>query len=134
MIRLKRAYEPQASTDGRRVLVERLWPRGMTKAALAADAWAKDVAPSAGLRKWFGHRVERWPEFQRRYRRELDGKPDLWSAIANGSTDVTLLYSARDPLHNSAVALRAYLTRRPRKSAPRRAPASPRRRRVTRAR
>jgi uncharacterized protein YeaO (DUF488 family) len=135
VIRVKRAYEPQASSDGRRVLVERLWPRGVTKAALAADAWAKDVAPSTGLRKWFGHRVERWPEFQRRYRRELDGKPDVWSAIADGSRDVTLLYSAHDPLHNSAIVLRDYLARRTRrKSAPRRAAASARPRRATRAR
>ncbi|MDF2693571.1 MAG: hypothetical protein K0S65_1954, partial [Labilithrix sp.] len=72
MIRLKRTYDAPARTDGRRILVERLWPRGMTKAALDADEWAKEVAPSTELRRWFGHREDRWDEFQRRYRAELD--------------------------------------------------------------
>lgn len=71
MIQIKRTYDPPARGDGRRILVERLWPRGMTKERLAADAWLKEVAPSTKLRKWFDHRVERWAEFQRRYRREL---------------------------------------------------------------
>ena len=114
MIRIKRTYEPPARGDGRRVLVERLWPRGMKKAALAADAWMKDVAPSTELRKWFDHRVERWEEFQRRYRKELKANPGAWKPIldAEGRGTVTLLYSAHDTLHNGAVVLRDYLTER----------------------
>ena len=114
MIRIKRAYEPPARGDGRRVLVERLWPRGMRKEALAADAWMKDVAPSTELRKWFDHRVERWEEFQRRYRKELNENSGAWEPIldAEGHGTVTLLYSAHDTLHNGAVVLRDYLTAR----------------------
>lgn len=115
MIRIKRAYEPKTRGDGRRILVERLWPRGVKKTALGADAWAKDVAPSTPLRRWFGHRVERWPEFRRRYRRELDDNLEAMSAIPRGRGTVTLLYSARDPLHNSAVVLRDYLARQQRR-------------------
>src|SRR4029079_1748475 len=102
MIRIKRTYDPPARGDGRRILVERLWPRGMRKEALAADAWMKEVAPSPELRKWFYHRVERWEEFQRRYQNELDANPDGWKPIldASSSGTVTLLYSAHDTLHN----------------------------------
>lgn len=111
MIRIKRTYERSDREDGRRILVERLWPRGMKKEALAADAWLKDVAPSTSLRKWFGHRVERWQEFQRRYRAELSANRDAWSPILDASRRgvVTLLYSARDLEHNGAVVLREYL-------------------------
>ncbi len=114
MIRIKRTYEPRARGDGRRVLVERLWPRGMKKEALAADAWMKDVAPSTELRKWFDHRVERWEEFRRRYRKELNTNPGAWEPIldAAGRGTVTLLYSAHDTLHNGAVVLRDYLLER----------------------
>ncbi len=114
MIRLKRAYDPPARGDGRRILVERLWPRGVTKQALAADAWLKEVAPSTELRTWFGHRVERWEEFRRRYRAELDANPGAWEPIlaAVERGPVTLLYGARDTLHNSAVVLRDYLAER----------------------
>lgn len=114
MIQIKRTYEPPAPGDGRRILVERLWPRGMKKEALAADAWMKEVAPSTELRTWFAHRVERWAEFQRRYRSELDANPDGWQPIIDASSagTVTLLYSAHDPLHNSAVVLRDYLAER----------------------
>jgi uncharacterized protein YeaO (DUF488 family) len=110
MIRIKRTYEPAAPTDGHRFLVERLWPRGLKKEKLAAD-WVKDVAPSTGLRLWFGHRVDRWEEFQRRYRAELDGRPGVWRPLraAGRRGRVTLLYSARDVDHNSAVVLRDYL-------------------------
>jgi uncharacterized protein YeaO (DUF488 family) len=116
MIRIKRTYEPVAHGDGRRILVERLWPRGMRKEALAADAWLKDVAPSTPLRKWFGHRVERWDEFQRRYRKELSAHPESWSSILTASRrgPVTLLYSAHDLQHNGAVVLRQYLLERAR--------------------
>lgn len=122
MIRIKRAYEPSARSDGRRLLVERLWPRGMRKEALLLDAWVKDVAPSTELRKWFSHRVDRWTEFQRRYRRELSAHRDAWSPILEASRrgPVTLVYSAHDPEHNAAVVLRDYLTRRALKRAPRR--------------
>jgi uncharacterized protein YeaO (DUF488 family) len=111
MIRIKRTYDGPARGDGRRILVERLWPRGMKKDALDADAWLKDVAPTTELRKWFGHRVERWEEFCRRYRMELDARPDAWEPIlkANKRGNVTLLYSAHDVLHNGALVLRDYL-------------------------
>src|SRR4051812_41679456 len=79
MIRTKRVYDRTESGDGRRFLVERLWPRGMKKESLVADAWLKEVAPSSELRKWFDHRVERWPEFQRRYRDELEANPTAWA-------------------------------------------------------
>jgi uncharacterized protein YeaO (DUF488 family) len=111
MIRIKRTYDAPARGDGRRILVERLWPRGMKKDALDADAWLKDVAPSTELRKWFGHRVERWEEFRRRYRKELDARPDAWQPILDAEKrgNVTLLYSARDVAHNGALVLLDYL-------------------------
>lgn len=114
MIRIKRTYDAPARGDGRRILVERLWPRGMKKGALDADAWLKDVAPSTDLRKWFGHRVERWEEFRARYRKELDGNPAAWAPILEAAErgNVTLLYSARDALHNGARVLIDYLLER----------------------
>jgi uncharacterized protein YeaO (DUF488 family) len=114
MIRIKRAYERRARGDGRRILVERLWPRGIAKESLEAHAWMKDVAPSTELRKWFAHRVARWPEFRRRYIEELNAKSEMWTPILDASRRgaVTLLYSAHDTEHNSAVVLRDYLTRR----------------------
>lgn len=114
MIRVKRTYEPPSRGDGRRILVERLWPRGVKKEALAADAWTKDVAPSTALRKWFDHRVERWEEFRRRYREELDSNPGAWKPILEdaGRGTVTLLYSAHDTAHNGALVLCDYLTER----------------------
>ena len=78
---LKRAYDPPAASDGKRLLVERLWPRGIKKEALKADAWLRDVAPSTELRKWFSHDPEKWTEFQRRYRAELDKHPEAWQEI-----------------------------------------------------
>ena len=118
MIRIKRVYEPRARGDGRRILVERLWPRGMKKEALHLDAWLKDVAPSTALRKWFDHRVERWEEFQRRYRRELSRSRNVWLPILEASRrgTVTLLYSAHDPEHNGALVLREHLKKRARAS------------------
>jgi uncharacterized protein YeaO (DUF488 family) len=114
MIRIKRTYDSPAPGDGRRVLVERLWPRGMKKEALAADAWMKEVAPSTELRKWFDHREDRWEEFRRRYREELDANPGGWAPLldAGNSGAVTLLYSAHDTVHNGAVVLRDYLLER----------------------
>jgi uncharacterized protein YeaO (DUF488 family) len=78
MLRIRGTYAPPAHGDGRRILVERLWPRGMKKQAVAADAWMKEVAPSTQLRQWFGHQVERWGEFRRRYCEELDAHPEAW--------------------------------------------------------
>jgi uncharacterized protein YeaO (DUF488 family) len=109
---IKRVYEPRTRGDGRRFLVERLWPRGLKKEALHADAWLKDVAPSTELRQWFAHRVERWPAFQVRYKKELDGNPGAWAPLVEASRagPVTLLYSARDQQHNAAVVLGQYLS------------------------
>jgi len=116
VIRIKRAYDAPARGDGRRVLVERLWPRGMKKELLAADDWLQEVAPSTRLRKWFDHRVERWAEFRRRYRAELDANPSAWMPMLEHAARgrVTLLYSARDTVHNGAVALCEYLGERTR--------------------
>ena len=107
MLRLKRAYEPSSRSDGKRILVDRLWPRGLSRKDAAVDEWLKDVAPSAGLRKWFGHDPERWPEFRRRYRHELHAHDDLVRRIAALARRrrVTLVYSARDEVHNDAVVL-----------------------------
>jgi uncharacterized protein YeaO (DUF488 family) len=114
MLRIKRTYDPPERGDGQRILVERLWPRGMTKEALAAHAWMKEVAPSTKLRKWFDHRVERWEEFRRRYREELKAKRSTWEPILDAERrgKVTLLFSAHDVLHNGAVVLRDYLVER----------------------
>lgn len=111
MLKLKRAYDPVSAADGRRFLVERLWPRGVSKARLRLDAWLKDVGPSTELRKWFSHDPERWPQFRRRYFRELDSQPALWRPIVSAARrgTVTLVYSSHDEEHNNAVALRDYL-------------------------
>lgn len=113
-IRVKRTYDEPAPSDGRRVLVERLWPRGVKKEALVHDEWRKDVAPSTELRKWFAHRLERWDEFVARYRAELDANPAAWQPLLDDAKrgPLTLLYSARDEEHNSAIVLRAYLEER----------------------
>ena len=113
MIKLKRAYDAADSTDGTRFLVERLWPRGISKAALRVDAWLKAVAPSTALRKWFNHDADRWDEFRRRYVRELGAQPEVWRPIVTAARRgrVTLVYSSRDTTHNNAVALRAFLQR-----------------------
>lgn len=110
-IRIKRTYEAAEKADGRRVLVERLWPRGMTRQAVAADEWLKDVAPSAELRKWYAHQVERWPEFVERYRAELEAHPEAWAPLAKQAAQgpLTLLFAAHDTEHNSAVVLRDFL-------------------------
>ena len=111
MIRIKRAYEPAASSDGVRVLVERLWPRGISKERAALDFWTKNVAPSPELRRWFGHDPARWDEFRRRYWAELDAKPEAVEALRREieHKTATLVYSSRDTEHNAAVALREYL-------------------------
>lgn len=113
-IRVKRVYDPPRADDGARFLVERLWPRGMKREALALDGWLKDVAPSDELRRWFGHVPERWEEFRRRYFQELDGRPEAWKPLVDAARrgNVTLLFSARDERHNNAVALMDYLNDR----------------------
>jgi uncharacterized protein YeaO (DUF488 family) len=118
MITLKRVYDSVSRTDGVRFLVERLWPRGVAKADLRADAWLKEVAPSTELRKWFSHDQAKWNEFRRRYFRELDSRPEAWQPISSAAArgKVTLLYSSHDLKHNNAVALQAYLQRRSRRS------------------
>jgi uncharacterized protein YeaO (DUF488 family) len=111
MIRIKRVYEAVEKADGKRFLVERLWPRGMKKAALHMTGWMKEAAPSDALRRWHSHDPAKWEEFQRRYRTELDAKPEAWEPLlkAAGTDDVTLLFSAHDVEHSNAVALKAYL-------------------------
>jgi len=112
-IQLKRVYEPHSAQDGTRFLVERLWPRGVTKAALADAQWMRDAAPSAELRKWFNHDPQRWNEFRRRYFAELRRHKDVLSPILEAAHKgtVTLLYSSHDMEHNNAVALREFLER-----------------------
>jgi uncharacterized protein YeaO (DUF488 family) len=111
MIRIKRVYETAEPEDGTRILVDRLWPRGIEKKKLRLDSWYKDVAPSSQLRKWFGHAPAKWDEFRRRYFAELDSNPAAWSSLSElaRSSIVTLLYSAKDEGHNNAEALRDYL-------------------------
>ena len=113
-IKLKRAYEPPAAGDGVRILVDRIWPRGVAKAELKLDTWMKDVAPSSDLRKWFDHDPAKWDEFRRRYHEELDANPVAVEALRDkiGRGPATLLYGARDETHNQAVALKDYLARR----------------------
>jgi uncharacterized protein YeaO (DUF488 family) len=112
-VKLKRAYEPPAAEDGRRILVDRLWPRGVSKERAAIDQWMKDIAPSTALRKWFGHDPERWDEFRQRYAKEVHQNSDLLeelrSRARNGS--ITLVYSAHDETHNDAVELRELILR-----------------------
>ena len=114
MIVLKRAYDPVSHRDGTRFLVERLWPRGVSKAKLRVDAWLKEVGPTAELRKWFSHDPEKWDEFRRRYIRELRSHPEAWQPIVSAARRgrVTLVYSSHDTLHNNAVALQEYLRRK----------------------
>jgi uncharacterized protein YeaO (DUF488 family) len=107
VLHLKRVYEPAARTDGRRILVDRLWPRGLTKEKAALDEWMKEIAPSTELRRWFAHDPDKWPEFQKRYRQELRARADLVREIAARAARgrVTLVYGARDEAHNEAVVL-----------------------------
>ncbi|HPW17052.1 MAG TPA: DUF488 domain-containing protein [Candidatus Aminicenantes bacterium] len=113
-IKLKRAYEPAAKADGLRILVERLWPRGLTKEKAAVDEWFKEVAPTPELRKWYGHDPAKWPEFRRRYAAELKANRGeverLRARIGKGP--VTFVYAAKDELRNGAVVLKDFLERR----------------------
>ena len=114
MIKTKRVYESAGPEDGTRILVERLWPRGMRKEELALDSWFKDVAPSADLRRWFSHDPAKWEEFRRRYFAELDAHIAAWQPFVTAARkgNLTLLYSARDTEHNNAAALAEYLKER----------------------
>ncbi len=111
MIKIKRVYEKFSKSDGKRFLVERLWPRGFKKEDLKMDVWLKEIAPSAELRKWFGHVPDRWEGFRKRYKTELSEKKFLLDVLLKEarSNTVTLLYSARDTEHNSAIVLKEYL-------------------------
>ncbi|HEX8978099.1 MAG TPA: DUF488 domain-containing protein [Parasulfuritortus sp.] len=110
-LRLKRVYEPAAPEDGCRILVERLWPRGLTKERAQVDLWAKEVAPSHELRRWFGHDPAKWNDFKARYRAELAGHPEVLDELLSQlrAGPVTLVYAASDPEHNSALVLRDLL-------------------------
>lgn len=110
-IAVKRAYDVAAPSDGYRVLVDRLWPRGLKKDALPLDEWLKELAPSTALRQWFGHDPERWEGFRHRYASELDALAEHWRPLAEHAArhTVTLLYGAHDETHNNAVALKSYL-------------------------
>lgn len=110
-IRIKRAYEPPTHDDGTRILIDRLWPRGVKKENLALDQWAKELSPSTELRQWFGHDPARWQEFRRRYAAELRQRTDLLDplrALARKGP-ITLVYSAHDEAHNNAIAMREFL-------------------------
>jgi uncharacterized protein YeaO (DUF488 family) len=119
MVQLKRAYEPVSKDDGMRVLVERLWPRGLARATLHLDAWLKETGPTTELRQWFSHDPQKWSQFRRRYFRELDSRPEAWQPILSAARKgtVTLVYSAHDKEHNNAVALKEYLQAKTRRGA-----------------
>ena len=113
---VKRVYEAAAKDDGFRILVDRLWPRGVSKEKAHVDLWLKNIAPSTELREWFNHEADKWPEFKRRYREELRNTPDAvreFHDATRGQETVTLVYGAKDEQHNQAVALQEILSRRP---------------------
>jgi uncharacterized protein YeaO (DUF488 family) len=114
MLQVKRIYELPAKSDGTRLLVERLWPRGLKKEVAKLDGWLREVAPSTTLRKWFNHDPAKWSEFQRRYRDELNRNMEAWKPILEAARKgrVTLLFSSHDAEHNNVVALKAYLEER----------------------
>ncbi len=116
MIKLKRVYEKPEKSDGYRILVDRLWPRGLTKEKAKVDLWLKDLGPSTELRKWFAHDPAKWTGFRTKYKRELKGKQDLLGQIRAAAKKgiVTLIYGARDTEHNEALIVKEYLARGPR--------------------
>jgi uncharacterized protein YeaO (DUF488 family) len=111
MIKTKRVYEKSAKEDGTRVLVDRLWPRGISKKDARIDEWLREIAPSDKLRKWFGHDPSKWEDFKRKYMKELEGNRDLKSKLEEISRvgTLTLVYSAKDEMHNQAIALKEFL-------------------------
>lgn len=116
-VRLKRVYEQPSAADGMRVLVDRLWPRGLSKHDVAADLWLKDAAPSSGLRRWYAHHVRRWRPFSRKYRAELARRPEVLELLDDlrRRAPVTLIFGARDEAHSHAVVLREALEKRSRR-------------------
>jgi uncharacterized protein YeaO (DUF488 family) len=114
MIKVKRIYDPPSRGDGKRILVDRLWPRGVKKDEAKIDEWLKGIAPSDALRKWFGHDPEKWPAFRDKYKKELKEKGELVGQlrIEAKKRNVTLLYSAKDAEHNNAVALKEFIERK----------------------
>lgn len=114
MIRLKRVYDAPARTDGKRFLIERLWPRGIKKENLKVEEWIKEAGPSTELRKWFNHDPAKWDRFRDRYFRELDRNPSAWQSLLEASKagTITLIYSSHDTEHNNAVALAEYLSKK----------------------
>jgi uncharacterized protein YeaO (DUF488 family) len=110
--RVKRVYAEPSESDGFRVLVDRLWPRGLSKEGARVDLWLKDIAPSDGLRKWYGHDPEKWPEFKRRYFRELKEKEALLEEITSRRGQVTLLFGSKEEKLNNASALKEYLEKK----------------------
>jgi len=114
-VQIKRAYDPPEKSDGKRYLIDRLWPRGKTKTSLKLEAWIKEVAPSNALRKWFGHKPSRWKEFEKRYLTELKAMdPAVWKPLSLSARKekITLVYGAKDPLHNQAVVLAKFLSKK----------------------
>jgi uncharacterized protein YeaO (DUF488 family) len=115
VFKIKRVYDPPAKDDGFRVLVDRIWPRGLSRESAHIDLWLREIAPSTGLRKWFGHDPARWPVFKARYAKELDSKSALIGELLKLEKVhgvVTLVYGARDNTHNNAVVLKEYLESR----------------------
>ncbi len=112
-IRLKRVYEKPDKDDGLRILVDRLWPRGLTKEKAHVDLWVKEISPTSELRKWFRHDPKKWDEFQERYKTEIRGKDDLLTMLKRRAREgtITLMYAARDEKHNEAVVLKHFLER-----------------------
>lgn len=110
-VRIKRVYDEPAQEDGKRILIDRLWPRGLTKEKARIDLWLKDIAPSTELRNWFGHDPAKWTEFQVRYWTELESNTEAVSVLRDelAKSPVTLVYGAKDDHHNQAVALKTYL-------------------------
>ncbi len=119
-VRLKRPYEPPAASDGTRVLIDRLWPRGVRKDAAALDLWLKDIGPSTELRKWFGHEPSRWAEFRRRYADEIEQKPQLLAQLRDIARQgvLTMVYSAHDEQHNDALVLQELILHPPTATGP----------------
>jgi uncharacterized protein YeaO (DUF488 family) len=111
MIKIKRVYDEAAADDGRRIYVDRLWPRGIKKDDALFDAWLKEVSPSTDLRKWFGHDPDRWREFRKRYTKELEGKKEIMGQLREAARNetITLLFSAKDRSRNNAVVMKEVL-------------------------
>lgn len=111
MLKLKRVYDKQEKSDGKRILVDRLWPRGISKERAKLHLWLKEIAPSPELREWFGHDAKKWPEFKKRYRAELKGKKELLAEIKKMAENevVTLVYGSKEERYNDAVALKFFL-------------------------